>query len=303
VVVDVVVVGSVNVDQVARVQHHPAPGQTVAGTGPDLLAGGKGANQALAATRRGAATALVAAVGTDDAATTALAGLAAAGVDLGRVSRREGPTGLAVITVDAAGENTIVVLPGANASLSPEDVDAAAGVLAGARVCVLQGEVPAATTAHAARTAAAAGTRVLLNLAPPLPLPAGVLALADPLVVNEHEARAVLGDAGPASSPAELAAALAGRARSAVVTLGGDGAVVASRELADLPEPVRVPAPAVEVLDTTGAGDAFAGALAAALAAGDDLVAAVRTAVRVGAAAVRTPGAQGALPGPDDDLP
>ena len=287
-------VGSVNVDQVARVQDHPAPGQTVAGTGPELLAGGKGANQALAAARRGAATALVAAVGQDDAATTALAGLAAAGVDLGCVARRPGPTGLAVITVDAAGENTIVVLPGANATLTPDDVDAAAGVLAGARVCVLQGEVPARTTAHAARTAEATGTRVLLNLAPPLPLPAGVLALADPLVVNEHEARAVLGeDAGPASTPVELAAALARRARSAVVTLGGDGAVVASP---DLPEPLRLPAPAVEVVDTTGAGDTFNGALAAELAAGRELAAATAFAVTAAALSCRVAGARGGMP-------
>ncbi len=304
---EVVVVGSVNADLVARVEAHPAPGETVLGGSLLVLAGGKGANQAVAAALLGARVALVGAVGDDAFAAPATASLRSAGVDLTALDVVGGPTGIAMITVAADGENSIVVLPGANGSVGADAVAAHADVVGAARVVVLQGEIPRAGTEAAAR---AARGRVVLNLAPVLALDPDVVRLADPLVVNEHEARGALAvlrgtdpaspDGAAAGDHAQVARALvAAGVRSVVVTLGAAGALVA------VPgeEVVAVPAPEVRAVDTTGAGDAFVGALAHGLAAGDGLVAAARLAVRVGAFAVTRPGAQASYPSPRDRLP
>ncbi|WNV73623.1 ribokinase [Geodermatophilus sp. DSM 44513] len=299
----VVVVGSVNADLVVTVQRHPAPGETVLGDGGAVLPGGKGANQAVAAARLGARVALVGAVGSDPNAEAALVELRAAGVDLTAVAAVPGPTGLAVVTVAADGENTIVVVPGANAAVGP-DVVARLPPLGPDTVLVLQGELPRATTEAVARAADAAGARVVLNLAPAVPLDPDVVRTAHPLVVNEHEAGAALRLLGGEEPPPDrdvvaLASALATRlvaagARSVVVTVGGAGAVV--HPGGGAPGPAHLPAAAAEVVDTTGAGDAFVGATAAQLAAGVDLVAAAGTAVAVGTHAVRRRGAQPSYP-------
>lgn len=326
---DVVVVGSVNVDLVLEVARHPRPGETLLGTSGRLYAGGKGANQAVAAARRGARTAMVGAVGQDANATAALAELVAAGADVAAVRTMPGPTGLAVVTLAADGENTIIVVPGANAEVSPAAVDAAADVIGSGTVCVLQAEIPLASVQRAAEIAAARGARLVLNVAPAATLPLDTLRLADPLVVNEHEAalllaglphlastpsrpadgRAASGGADPLALddavPAEAVDALitAGVLRSlgipsVVITLGQAGAVGA-----DAAGTWHVPARAVAARDTTGAGDAFVGALAAGLAQGTTLRDSAVAATRVAAYSVQRLGAQASYPWKDDPLP
>ncbi|MDX3229899.1 ribokinase [Streptomyces sp. ME19-01-6] len=300
---DLLVVGSANADLVIGVERRPAAGETVLGSDLAVHPGGKGANQAVAAARLGARTALLARVGEDGYGRLLLESQRDAGVDTAGVLVGGAPTGVALITVDPSGDNSIVVSPGANARLTPADVRAAADLLASARVVSLQLEIPletVATVAEAVRTGTAGegaqgvGPRLVLNPSPPAALPAEVLAACDPLVVNEHEARFLLGDdpAGREEAPDAWAAALLARGpRSVVVTLGAAGALVADRD-----RTVLVPSLPVKAVDTTGAGDAFTGALAWRLGVGDDLETAVRFAVRVGAAAVTRDGAQESFP-------
>ncbi|MBT2384001.1 ribokinase [Streptomyces sp. ISL-11] len=293
---DVLVIGSANADLTVRVDRRPDAGETVLGTDLVESAGGKGANQAAAAARLGARTALLARIGDDAFGELLLAGQREAGATTRHVLVEKGArTGTAMIVVGPDGDNTIVVSPGANARLSPADVEAARPVVAASAVVSLQLEIPPETVRAAVGLAREAGARVVLNPSPvPDRLAPELLAAADPLVVNEHEARLLSGltDGGPAG----WARALRDRgARSVVVTLGGDGAVVL-----DGAEAVPVPGVAVEAVDTTGAGDAFTGALATRLADGAPLVEAARFAVRVGAASVTRPGAQPSYPAADE---
>jgi ribokinase len=290
---DVVVVGSVNADLVVGVDRRPAPGETVLGSDLAVHPGGKGANQAVAAARLGGRAALVGRVGDDGHGALLREALAADGVGLDHLATTPGvPTGVALITVGPDGDNSIIVSPGANARLGPDDVAAARGLIAAASVVSFQLEVPPPAVAAAARVAAGAGGRVVLNLSPPAPVPAELLARCDPLVVNEHEAAFLLG--GERGDPRDTAAALARSGpRSAVVTLGADGAVVAGGDGV-----TAIPAPRADAVDTTGAGDAFTAALCLRLARGDTLEDAARYAVRAGAAAVRRRGAQSSFPTP-----
>ncbi|GAU70901.1 ribokinase [Streptomyces sp. NBRC 110611] len=290
---DVLVVGSANADLTVRVERRPGAGETVLGTDLVESAGGKGANQAAAAARIGGRTALLARVGGDAYGELLLHAQREAGTDVAPVIVDEAArTGTAMIIVDPDGDNSIVVSPGANAALTPEDVAAAKDTIAAASVVSLQLEIPMESVRAAAAAAEEAGTRVVLN---PSPAPASMLApellaVADPLVVNEHEARQLSGRAD--GTPAEWAQALRDHgARSVVVTLGGDGALVL-----DASGAAEIPGVRVKAVDTTGAGDAFTGALATCLARGDALPAAARFAVRVGAAAVTKPGAQPSYP-------
>jgi ribokinase len=277
----IALVGSINLDIVVGVDRHPAPGETVLGDDRQELPGGKGANQAVAAARLGAEVAFVGRVGDDDAGRRLRDSLVAEGVDVTHVRvDADAPTGVALIAVDRAGENTIVVSSGANARVSAADVEAARDVLANAAVTLVQHEVP--EDAVAAAIAAAGGT-VVLNPAPARPIVAPV----DVLVPNRGELETLAGRAG---DPVELARGLEA-ARAVVVTLGSEGAVVVEGAHVE-----RIPAPKVEAVDTTGAGDAFCGALAQALDAGADLVEAARWAVRAAATSVTKPGAQGGLP-------
>ncbi|MHC0432146.1 ribokinase [Streptomyces sp. O3] len=289
---DLVVVGSANVDLVTGVERRPARGETVLGSDLSVHPGGKGANQALAAARLGARTALLARVGDDAHGRLLLDAQRAAGVDTGGVLVGGAPTGVALITVDPSGDNSIVVSPGANARLVPEDVRAAGSLLGRARVVSVQLEIPLDTVAEVVR-ALPVGARLVLNPSPPAPLPAEVLAACDPLVVNEHEAAVVLGGfAGP--EPEDWARRLLALGpRSAVVTLGAAGALVAESGTGAV---VRVPSPRVDAVDTTGAGDAFTAALAWRLGRGEALPAAAAFAARVGAAAVTRKGAQESFP-------
>ncbi|WP_225233246.1 ribokinase [Klenkia terrae] len=289
----VTVVGSLNEDVVVTVDRLPGRGETVIGTGVQVLPGGKGANQAAAAGRLGRGVHMVGRVGADDAGDRQLAALAEAGVNVGRVHRTDGvPTGSATIPVEAAGgENLIVVVPGANAALTAADVDVESVHRAG--VLLLQLETPLETVLAAAR---ATGGTVVLNPAPAQPLPAELLAAVDVLVPNEHELVQLAGAPTAERSPAQLAELARGlAARSVVVTLGGAGVLVVPAEGPALHQPPL----AVEPVDTTGAGDCFNGALCQALSRGDDLPTAVGYAAVAAALSTTGPGARGGLP--DDD--
>lgn len=292
------VVGSINADLVVNVARHPQPGETLLGSGGHILPGGKGANQAVAAALQGANVKFVGAVGDDSYADAALRLMHTSGVDCTGIEHLSGTTtGLAVITVSADGENTIIVVPGANAAVDGNFV--ADHDLATADILLLQGEIPA--DGFAAAVAATPG-RVIINLAPVIEVDRQALLRADPLVVNEHEAGLVLAQLGhqeSAESPADMVAALLDIGfASVVLTLGSKGAL--------LGEPsgvTHIPAATIHAVDTTGAGDAFTGALAAQLLAGHSLAEAARHAARVGAYAATKPGAQPSYPSQSDQLP
>ena len=291
----VFVVGSINQDFVLRLERRPEPGETVTGADLSLSPGGKGANSAVAAARLGARVAMLGRVGEDAFSEGLVRNLREAGVDTTYVKAiPHAPTGSAFVTVTPDGENAIVVSPGANRCFGPGEVDAAAENLQAARVLVAQLEVDAEVVQHAARLVVEAGGRFLFNFAPPREVPEGLISLADPFVVNEHEARFLIG--GDRGEPETLVEGLLGlRPRSVVVTLGADGAILASGGSMR-----RFGAPKVEAVDSTGAGDAFVGALAARLSDGAGLKEAVPYAVLAGAVAVRREGAQGSLPTPEE---
>ncbi|OIJ85036.1 ribokinase [Streptomyces colonosanans] len=287
---DLLVVGSANADLVIGVERRPAAGETVLGSDLVVHPGGKGANQAVAAARLGARTALLARVGDDAHGRLLLDAQREAGVDSVGVLVGGAPTGVALITVDPSGDNSIVVSPGANGRLAPEDVRAAAGLLRASRVVSAQLEIPLETVLQVVRNLPS-GTRFVLNPSPPRPLPSEVLAACDPLIVNEHEAQVIAGGELGGSPEDWARALLALGPRSVVVTLGAEGALVASGETM-----TRVPSVKVDAVDTTGAGDAFTAALAYRLGAGASLPEAAAYAARVGAAAVTRPGAQESYP-------
>lgn len=295
-VAQIVVVGSVNADLRVTVDRHPRPGETLLGGDGTVTPGGKGANQALAAARAGGRVAMVGAVGRDPNASAALRLLRESGVDLSAVEQVEGPTGVAVVMVAASGENEIVYIPGANSAVDADAVRARRELLAGANVVLCQGETPADGIGVAGR---AAGGRFVLNPAPVIDLPVEVITAADPLVVNEHEGALVARMLDGAADVEQLEADprrcvdfLRSAGCSAVVmTLGSAGALVAEGDAV-----TPIPAVKVRAVDTTGAGDAFAGALAARLAVGYRLVEACGFASRFAALTVTRTGAQASFP-------
>lgn len=276
---------------------HPKPGETLLGHGGEITAGGKGANQAVAAALLGAPVTFVGAVGSDAYAAPAMRYLEASGVNLEHVARTDEVTGLAVITVDGQGENTIIVVPGANALVDAPFVTTHSSPITESELVLLQGEIPAEGCAKAI---ALATGRVVVNLAPVVKVDPQALLRADPLLANEHEAGLILEQLGFNSegTPQELAQRLREAGFSSVVmTLGARGALVAEDTLTEIASPQVTP------VDTTGAGDAFAGALCARLLKGDSLVEAARYAARVGAFAVTGAGAQASYPNRDTELP
>jgi ribokinase len=280
----IVVAGSANMDLVGLAERLPLPGETVLGDGFVMTPGGKGANQAVAAARAGGSCTFLGAIGSDSFGVTINARLTAAGVDTTHLRTSYGTSGVAVIMVDRAGENSIVVSPGANSTFLELTADEQA-VIAEAEVLLCQQEIPVETVIAAARTARAAGVRVILNAAPARKNPPELFAEVDLLVVNESEAEAITGSARDT-------AGLLALVPRAVMTLGGDGAWYADRD----GRAERVPPFPVEVVDTTAAGDAFTGALAVAWAEGRDLVDAVGWASAAGAVCVGTVGAFPSLP-------
>ncbi len=350
----VTVVGSLNIDLVSRAPRYPQQGETLIGDAFDIFTGGKGFNQATAAARLGADVTLIGCVGTDSFGEMLLSAMAAEQLD-GRIKRAEVGTGVATIVVEPNGENSIIVVPRANMTLTPADIEEAAPCIAEADVLLLQLETPIAASERAAEIAKTNGTTVLLNPAPAQPLPDSFLAHIDIIVPNESEAALLTGmpvtnaeeavsaarrlmttDAattapGPVArgpvprdaalaattSPAAVARGPVPRDRSAqtspgsvargpvprdanlanteipaiVLTLGESGALLLTAEISEV-----IPALPVDVVDTTGAGDAFCGALATALASGESPREAVRFANVAGAAAVTTLGATPSMP-------
>lgn len=287
----VAVVGSLNLDLIVAVDRLPGRGETVVGTGVRTGPGGKGANQAAAAAALSPAVAMVGRVGDDSAGRDLIADLAGRGVAVDDVRTSRGsPTGTATVAVETSGgENQIVVAPGANHTVEDADVDIA--TVREAAVVLLQLEIPLAAVCSAAR---AAGGLVVLNPAPPQPLPVDLLDRVDVLVPNEWELARLAGEPAREHEPGELAA-LARRVTTGdvVVTMGARGALVVPAAGV----PTLLPPPQVAAVDTTGAGDCFCGALCVALAAGSDLVEAARFAVAAAALSTTGPGARGALPG------
>jgi ribokinase len=296
-VADVFVMGSINQDFVLKVERRPKPGETVTNAELSTHNGGKGANQAAAAAFLGASVTFLGRVGDDEFGEPLVRALEEKGIGTRLIERTSGAsTGAAFITVTPDGENAITVAPGANRSLTPEHVEAASEAIGEARVLVAQMEIPVETVLRAVEVAAERGTRAVVNLAPTFEVPPELLARLDPLVVNEHEAAFLLegevdGVEGALAAAPEL---LSLGPRSAVITVGEAGAVFAEGESSG-----HLPAPRVDVVDTTGAGDAFVGALALLLARDASVEEAVAYAVRAGAAAVTKEGAQGALPTPE----
>ena len=287
----VLVFGSINIDLVTRVERFPGPGETVAGISFASYPGGKGANQALACALAGAPTCLVGAVGRDVFAVPALSLLGKAGVDLTSVAHVDQATGCATILVAGSGENLIVSVPGANAAADPYSIPDA--LLSASSTVSLQHELPAAANQALIERARRNGSRVVLNASPWRPLSLDTLCTVDYLVVNEREA-AALAAAFDWPRPARdlaLAASAAVHDLTIVVTLGKQGALAARGS-----ELLRVQAPDVNVIDTTGAGDAFAGTLIAALETHTGLDEALRRAVAAGSLACTAAGAQPSFP-------
>ncbi|MFQ5858990.1 MAG: ribokinase [Anaerolineae bacterium] len=287
----ITVVGSLNIDLVVRAPRFPGPGETIAGHDFHTIPGGKGANQAVAAARQGADVSMVGRVGDDAFGQRLRETLRQDGVDTRHVTADpQAPTGVAVIAVDEAGENRIILAAGANGRVSPADVNAATSAIAQADVLVLQLEVPLPAVMRAIEVARENRVAVILNPAPAQPLPTELLASIDYLIPNESEA-ALLADSD-ASRPEQAAQALrSAGVRSVIVTLGEQGAL-----LVDSTRNRSVSGFAVSVVDTTAAGDAFVGAFAVALAEGQSAMAAVRWANAAGALATTVLGAQPSLP-------
>jgi ribokinase len=305
----VTVLGSLNMDISVTVPVLPGPGVTVLGGGASFTPGGKGANQAVAAARLGADVRMVGCVGEDDFGSRLTATLKDEGIDATAVTRIPGaPTGLAMITVDAAGENIITVAPGANHQVGNRELDA----IGDPGALVISAEIPLNAVREALALARRQRIRCLLNLAPAPPgqeARALVAEGVDWLVVNESEAEAVLGTPvrGLAEAGRAALALVTAGARTAVVTAGAHGAALAGATISapattsaagteDRPEAVTVPGLTVKAVDSVGAGDTFVGALATALAAGIAPLTALNLAVAAGATAVTRPGAQAGMP-------
>jgi ribokinase len=290
----IAVVGSLNMDLVTRTERRPQPGETLLGQSFAMFVGGKGLNQAIAAARLGAHVRMIGRIGRDEFGATLAQTLEANQVDTRYVTQDDqAGSGIATIVVDGTGDNTIIVVSGANWRLSAADVERAAEAITSADALVMQLESPLDAVIRAAEIAHAAGVRVLLNPAPARPLPDALLRLVDILTPNETEARLLTGVEITDDRSAEQAARalLARDVGATVLTLGSRGALLVDRERV-----VRVPGYRVPVVDTTAAGDAFCGALAVQLARGHALEQAAQFANAAGALATTVAGAEPAMP-------
>ena len=295
----IVIVGSLNMDLVIRAQRLPRPGETLAGETFATVPGGKGANQAVAAARLGGSVAMIGCVGADAYGDQLRAALLTEGVDCQALTSIDGlPTGIASIVVDAASQNAIVIVAGANGQLTPASIERHDALLAAADIVICQLEVPTATVHRTLARAHELGKTVILNPAPAAgPLPVEWYPLIDYLIPNESEAQALTGVAVESIAIAEQAAAmmLAAGVGGVIITLGERGTLHATAQGFE-----HVPAPVVRAVDTTAAGDTFVGGFAAALASGHDESAAIRFGQLAAALSVTRAGAQPSIPTYDE---
>ena len=290
----IVVVGSSNTDMVIRSDHFPAPGETILGGSFFLNPGGKGANQAVAAARTGGRVSFICQTGNDVFGQQARDRFTAEGIDISCAGISEGvASGVALITVDPKGENTIVVASGANALLLPGQIDKARQVISSAAILLLQLETPLETVVHAASVARQAGVKVVLNPAPVCDIPAALFRLVDIITPNENEAEKLSGVPVRDKDSAETAARIIHERGipTVIITRGKEGALIFHNGTF-----VGVPACTVTAIDTTAAGDVFNGALTVALSEGKDLAAAARFASAAAAISVTRAGAQSSVP-------
>ena len=292
---DIIVIGSLNADLVVRAPRFPAPGETISGEDLVIIPGGKGANQAVAAARHGASVAMVGRIGNDSFGPMLTQNLQKNNVDTTNVKNDPSATGTAIIVVDADGQNSIVLSPGANGQVTPTDVDSIS--FQDADILLLQFEIPLEAVIHAASTARQNGLRVILNPAPAQSIPNSLLADIDILVPNESELQLLtsmpVSDVASAEPAAQ--ALLAKGVKTVIVTLGSNGALLVMSE-----QTTHIPAFRVDVVDTTAAGDAFIGGLAAALLKSNSLEEAVHYGNASGALAATKFGAQPSLPTQDE---
>lgn len=292
---DILVIGSLNADLVVRAPRFPSPGETISGEDLAIIPGGKGANQAVAAARQGTSVAMVGRVGDDSFGPTLIQNLQNNNVDTTHVQTDKAATGTAIIVVDSHGQNSIVLSPGANGKVTPADIEAIA--FQDADMLLLQLEIPLETVIHAASLARQNGLRVILNPAPARQLPDSLLADVDILVPNESELQLLTGMPVTDTATAETAAKglLSKGVGTVIVTLGANGALLVTDE-----QITHIPTFKVDVVDTTAAGDAFIGGLAAALLKDKSLEEAVRYGNASGALAATKFGAQPSLPTAED---
>ena len=294
----IVVAGSSNTDMIVKTPRIPGPGETILGGVFSMAAGGKGANQAVAAARAGGSVTFIACVGRDLFGDRALEGFSRDGIDVSCVMRHESaPSGVALIIVNDDGENSIAVAPGANGKLLPRDMERFGGTIRSAGILVMQLETPIESVGAAIEIASRAGVTVILNPAPAAPVPSEILPYIDLLTPNEHEARVLTGiEVRDDSTARKAAAVLAGQGvKNVIITLGSQGAYVAGGACREL-----VPGFTVRAVDTTGAGDVFNGSLAVALGEGKPLRDAVRFANAAAAISVTRLGAQPSIPTRDE---
>ena len=292
----IVVVGSVNTDLVMRTAVLPKPGETVLGGTFSQVGGGKGANQAVAAARAGGHVTFVAKVGDDDFGEAAIRSYEAEGIVTDHVRRAAGvASGVALILIDAHGENSIAVASGANSLLTPADIDAAADAIAAADMVIVQLEIPLSAVRRVVEIARGAGRPVILNPAPACQLDDELLARLHLITPNESEAGLLTGlDVKNRDIAAAASQLIARGAAAAIITLGSNGCVVL--DAASAAEPRHIPSRPVTAVDTVAAGDVFNGALAVALAEGQSLPDAASFATAAAAIAVTRPGAQSSAP-------
>lgn len=292
---DIIVIGSLNTDLVVKSPRFPQPGETISGEDLQIIPGGKGANQAVAAARQGVKTTMIGRVGSDSFGPFLVENLKSNQVDTSHVLQTDSATGTAIIVVDANGQNSIVLSPGANGKVSPADVDSAS--FADFGLLLLQLEIPTPTVLRAAQRAHEHGLSVILNPAPAKPLPHELLANVDILIPNESELSLLAGLSVDDASSAEIAAKaiLKQGVKTVIVTLGSKGALLVTDS-----QVTHVNTYKVDVVDTTAAGDAFIGGFASAMLSGKSLEDSVRYGCACGALATTKFGAQPSLPTKDE---